>query len=155
VRGYHTTTVIGAPPARVWEILTDFSAYPDWNPLIGEAHSEGPPGPGCRLVLDIVPLGRRYRPRITVWDPPRRLAWSTWEWLPLLLTSVHYFRLDPEPGGGSRLHHGERFQGLAVPLLGSFLIDRMHQAFIHHDLALKQRAEGSGPTSVVPPPPSL
>lgn len=139
MKGYHTTSVIAAPPARVWEVLTDFDAYPEWNPLVGSAR--GRAAPGARIVVHLTPLGRSYRPRITVWEPPRRLAWSTWEVLPFLLTSVHYFRLDPISDGGTRLHHGERFRGLAAPLLGRFLLDRMHQAFTHHDLALKQRVE--------------
>lgn len=140
-RGYHTTSRIAAPPAEVWRVLTDFDAYPQWNPLVASVRGEA--GAGRRIVIDIKPLGRVYRPRITVWEPPHRLAWSSWEVLPFLLTSVHYFRLDPTPEGGTRLHHGERFRGLATPLLGRFLMDRMHQAFTHHDLALKQRIEGT------------
>jgi hypothetical protein len=140
MKGYHTTTVIAAPPTEVWRVLTDFEAYPDWNPLV--ARVDGRPGPGRRIGMHITPLGRSYRPRITVWDPPRRLAWTSWELLPFLLSSVHYFRLDPTDDGGTRLHHGERFRGLATPLLRSLLMDRMHQAFIHHDLVLKQRVEG-------------
>ncbi len=138
-RGYHTTSRIAAPPALVWRVLTDFAAYPEWNPLIASARGE--PGPDRRIVVDVKPLGRTYRPRITVWEPPRRLAWTSWEVLPFLLTSVHYFRLDPTPDGGTALQHGERFRGVATPLLRRFLMDRMHQAFVHHDLALKQRVE--------------
>lgn len=139
-RGYHTTSRIAAPPAEVWRVLTDFGAYPEWNPLVASAR--GDLREGGRIVVDIKPLGRIYRPRVTVFEPPRRLAWSSWEVLPFLLTSVHYFRLDPTPDGGTKLHHGERFQGVATPLLRRFLMDRMHQAFVHHDLALRQRVEG-------------
>ena len=31
---YQTTSVINAPVNRVWEVLTDFEHYDDWNPQI-------------------------------------------------------------------------------------------------------------------------
>jgi hypothetical protein len=142
VKAYHTSIVIGAPPASVWSVLTDFDAYPEWNPLI--ARFEGPAEVGRRVEVDVVPLGRSYHPRVSAFEPPRRLAWTTWEVLPFLLSSTHYFRLDLTPDGATRLHHGERFRGPAAGLLRGRLLDRMHQAFIHHDLVLKQRVEGGG-----------
>ncbi len=30
----HSDIVIEASPARVWEIVSDFDAYPEWNPFI-------------------------------------------------------------------------------------------------------------------------
>jgi hypothetical protein len=141
-RGYHTRIVIAAPPSRVWDVLTDFASYPDWNPLVGSL--EGEPVVGRRVAVHVIPLGRHHRPRITAFEPPHRLAWTGWEALPFLLSSTHYFRLEPTPEGHTRLDHGERFRGLAAPLLGRRLLDRMHQAFIHHDLVLKQRVESGG-----------
>ncbi len=139
MREYLTRIDIAAPPARVWEVLTDFQAYPEWNPLIGSV--EGIAALDQRVTVEVTPLSRSYRVRIVAWEPPRKLAWRGWEILPVLFTGTHYFRLDPRPGGGTRLHHGERFTGWLSVLLRDSLLERMHQAFTHHDLILKQRVE--------------
>jgi hypothetical protein len=120
-------------------VLTDVAAYPAWNPLVGSV--EGDMADGGRIAVHLVPLDRRQRARVTAFEPPRRLGWTTSEALPFLLSSTYYFALEPTPDGDTRLNHGERFRGLAAPLLGRLLLDRLHQAFIHHHLALKQRVE--------------
>ncbi len=30
----HTEIIVEAPAERVWELLTDFASYPQWNPFI-------------------------------------------------------------------------------------------------------------------------
>jgi hypothetical protein len=140
VRGYHTTSVIAAPPGVVWAVLTDVEAFPEWNPLLQDVR--GTPAPGARLRLRVVPLGRDYSVRVVAFEPPRRLSFRRWELLPLVLASTHYLILEPTSEGHTRLQHGERFTGLGAFLLRPLLLDRMHQAFIHHDLVLKQWVEG-------------
>lgn len=43
-----TTIDIAAPPERVWSILTDFAAHPQWNPFITAIWGELKTGGGCR-----------------------------------------------------------------------------------------------------------
>src|SRR5688572_3315582 len=67
-----TETEIDAPAARVWEVLTDFSRYHEWNPLVPEASGEL--RAGGRLRLRVV-AGRemRFRPVVVAFEPERTL----------------------------------------------------------------------------------
>ena len=37
----YASTVIDAPPQRVWSVIRDFNALPAWHPLIAESRIEG------------------------------------------------------------------------------------------------------------------
>ena len=100
-----------APPARVWEVLTDLAAYPTWNPFITEAAGEL--RVGGRLA--IVAGGMRFRPVVLRFDPARELRWRGRLVVPGLFDGEHVFRLAPLDGGrATRLTHEEHFSGLLV-----------------------------------------
>ena len=40
---------VQASAERVWEVLTDFATYPQWNPFIVKASGEPVPGAGVRV----------------------------------------------------------------------------------------------------------
>jgi hypothetical protein len=132
---------IDATPERVWEILTDFPAYPEWNPFITSI--AGTPAPGSTLEVRIAPPGataRTFKPRVLVAEPERELRW-----LGRLLTAgifdgEHSLRI--EPVDESRVHfvQSERFSGVLVPLFGSTL-DKTARGFTAMNEALKRRAE--------------
>jgi hypothetical protein len=72
----HVTIEIDATPERVWQVLTHFAAYPDWNPFITRA--SGTSRPSERLYLRMQPPGGRgatVRPTVLEADPGRRLRW--------------------------------------------------------------------------------
>jgi hypothetical protein len=52
----HTAIDIDATPERVWEVLTDFAAYPQWNPFM---EITGTPRVGERLKVRLQPSGGR------------------------------------------------------------------------------------------------
>ena len=110
-----TEAHIPAPPAKVWAVLTDFSAYADLNPLNIRAEAKGRPRLGGKVDTTFVnPGGRpgatiRQTVTLTSFEPGKALAWSGW--VPLLFKGRHHFTLMPE-GEGTRLLHGEDMQGL-------------------------------------------
>lgn len=141
-----TEIEIDAPPERVWSILTDLTAYPDWNPFI--TSSAGIVAVGRRLTHRLEPPGARaitIKPIVTEVSDGRVLEWLGRLVVPLLFDGRHRFELVPE-GDGTRLLHTEHFSGLLVPFLTRSLDTSTIAGFEAMNAALKARAETiSGP----------
>ena len=132
---------IAAPPAAVWTALTDFAAYPDWNPFIRRLQGEA--RIGARLEVTVQPPGGRamtFRPTVRAAEPNRELRWLGRVLMPGLFDGEHGFRLEPV-ASGCRFHHGETFNGLLVPLFAGTLA-ATGQGFVAMNEALKRRVEG-------------
>lgn len=73
------TVVVDADPGAAWERWTDLAAWPSWNPACVSARAEGELAAGTLLDLQLRhPGGRDFwtRPRVTVLEPPERIAWQ-------------------------------------------------------------------------------
>ncbi|MDK2862657.1 MULTISPECIES: SRPBCC domain-containing protein [unclassified Methanoculleus] len=142
VREVRAETVIAAPPAVVWRVLTDFASYPAWNPFIRSI--EGKPWVGTRLSVEIRPPERgsmRFRPTVLRVAKDRELRWIGRVLIAGLFDGEHRFTIVRE-GDGSRFIQAEVFTGLLVPvfdLTGSFRATG--QGFLLMNQALKERAE--------------
>lgn len=139
---------IDASPDRVWQVLSEFSAYPSWNPFIIRA--EGPLEVGARLTLRMQPVGARpvtLRPVVLAAEEGRRLRWLGRVGVPGILDAVHDFVLEPHGDRGCPLWQREHFRGVLVPVLARSLDRHTLPAFGAMNEALKRRAEAA----VTPP----
>lgn len=137
-----TEIAIAAPAARVWAVLCDFAAYPDWNPFIREI--AGQPKKGTQLSVLIVPpgaKGMRFRPRLLVAEPERELRWLGRVLMPGLFDGVHAFRLLPR-GSDILFQQSETFTGILTALMPTASYDNVRAGFVAMNEALKKRAEG-------------
>jgi hypothetical protein len=145
-----TEIAIDAPPERVWAVLTDFAAYPDWNPFLRSISGELVAG--ARIDVRMTPgAGRayRFRPRLQAVVAGRELRWLGRAGVRGLFDGEHAFTLVPLAGGRTLLRQHERFSGLLVPLVGGMLA-RTRRAFDAMNLALKERAEHPACQPVLP-----
>lgn len=142
MRSIETTIDIDASPAAVWAVLTDFAAYPEWNPFVQRI--DGLPTDGKRLSVRIQPpegRGMTFKPRITAFEPEHRLEWLGRLFVRGLFDGRHTFELSPLPSGGTRFTQRETFSGL---LVGTLLDEAdIREGFDVMNVALKDRIEGN------------
>ncbi len=139
-----TEIEINAPPERIWRILTDFSAFPEWNPFIRRA--TGDLVPGARLEVKLQPSGARgmtFRPTVLKADVNRELRWLGHLFVPGLFDGEHAFVVEPIGASRVRFVQRESFRGLLVPLLARGLETDARRGFEEMNRALKARAEGA------------
>ena len=140
---YRTTFAVDAPAERVWEVLTDFDRYPEWNPSLPSI--AGRPEAGSTVTLTLAMPGRpsaKVKARLTEMVPGRRMVWDGNVGADWLFAGHREFLIDPEPDGGVRLTHVEDVSGLLFPLFRLFMGGAIQR---HHDglnSAVKERAEG-------------
>jgi hypothetical protein len=147
VRRLHTEIEIQASSDHVWEVLTDFTAYPGWNPFIVQA--AGQPVAGSRLQLQMQLPGRRpttFRPTVLEATPTRRLRWLGHLLVPGLFDGEHTFTIEPSGSGQVRLTQQEEFRGLLAPLILAFIAKPTEEGFHQMNQALKARVEHPTPT---------
>ena len=141
MREIQTEIEMAATPARVWQVLTDLTAYPQWNPFITRAHGELREGARLEVFIQIPGgSGRVFRPEVLKVARERELRWLGRLAVPGLFNGEHIFRIEPRGTGRTRFLHGERFTGLLIPFLGSVL-DKTARGFGLMNEALRARAE--------------
>jgi hypothetical protein len=136
---------IDAPPSRVWNVLTDFAQFPDWNPFV--RYIEGEPRKGERLRVTIEPPGGRqmtFTPTVIAAETTKELRWLGRLGFRGVFDGEHYFKIEPRGVNGSRFVHGERFSGLLVPFLRKSLDTSTRAGFDSMNRALKKRVEARG-----------
>lgn len=127
--------------SRVWQLLTDFSTFPDWNPFISRADGEA--RNGARLEVYVQPSGAKgmtFRPTVLKADPNRELRWLGRLWIPGLFDGEHVFTIEPLEANRVRFIQHEVFTGLLVPLFARFLAVNTQRGFVGTDNVLKVRA---------------
>ena len=137
-----TETEIEAPVEHVWEVLTDFASYHQWNPFIRSI--SGQPVPRERLEVRLEPPGGRgmtFKPKVLNAEPNRELRWLGHLLVPGLFDGEHSFTIQPLEENRTRFIQREAFKGLLVPLFARSLDNNTRRGFEEMNRALKERAE--------------
>jgi hypothetical protein len=133
---------IDAPLEVVWQVLTDFAAYPAWNPIVRQVR--GRPRSGGRITIRSQPPGGRsviHRPRVLTWAPPHELRWRATVLSDRLFSGEHGFMLSETANGRVRFVQDKTFRGLLVPFYSLIRLPATRRGFEQMNQALRERAE--------------
>ncbi|MEO0681499.1 MAG: SRPBCC domain-containing protein [Pseudomonadota bacterium] len=133
---FHVETVIAAEPAEVWEVISEASSYPDWNPVFVEVVGDYALG---REVLNRVlePGGEilEITAEVTVLEPDRELRQKGG--VPGVLTFDHRWLLEPVDDGTKVTQH-EVDRGIGLWFWNS---DWIEPAYANVNRALADRVK--------------
>ncbi|MBF6185274.1 MULTISPECIES: SRPBCC domain-containing protein [Nocardia] len=137
-----STVYIDAPAATVWEVLTDFDSYGQWNPFVLECATSLVPGEPIDMVVD---LGggkpKRQREYMRSHTPGREFSY-TMKPIPLgtlrSLRSHTVTEVSPE-----RTRYESHFElgGWLHPVVAAALGARLRHGFEGMTAAVQRQAE--------------
>ena len=144
MRQLNSEIEIGASAERVWQLLTDFDRYPQWNPFIRSI--TGRPEPHTRLKVFIQPSGARgmsFSPTVLKAEHNRELRWLGHLFISGVFDGEHIFTIEPITENKVRFIQREEFSGFLVPLFWNGLDKDTRRGFNEMNSALKKLAEGA------------
>ena len=143
MRTIHTEIGIGAPAAKVWDVLVATDTWAQWNPF---AKASSRFAVGERVAVTLTPPGKSavtMRPIIVKLDEGRELRWLGSLGIRGLFDGEHGFRVVPEDVSRCRFEQFETFTGLLVAPIMWMVGESTRQGFEAMNRALKVRAEST------------
>jgi hypothetical protein len=122
-----TEIALQAPAESVWDLLSDFALYPQWNPLIVQAQGEAREGTRLELTVQLPAIPPfPIKPTLLCADftspslggggPQCRLLWRHSLAFPALMCWTYGIELEPLDQGRLKLIQKSSFGGLLGPL---------------------------------------
>ncbi|MCF7805399.1 MAG: SRPBCC domain-containing protein [Candidatus Marinimicrobia bacterium] len=138
----YTEIEINATPEEVWDILMDFSNYPEWNPFVTSINGEQ--AVGGKLTVELTQPDSKpmtMKPTVRNIEQNREFRWLGHLGIPRIFDGEHIFELEQLDENRVRFVQREKFRGILVPFLKKMLETRTNEGFQLMNQALKKRAE--------------
>ena len=126
---------IAAPPQGVWEVLTRFEDWPNWNPNAKSMSFAGPLGPGAEFRWKAGP-----GTIVSTLERVEQPSYISWRGRGLTIKAYHEWWLEPRDGG-THVRTEESFSGLLARLLRGMLEKTLDKTLIDGLVHLKHEAE--------------
>lgn len=134
-----TSITINASKEKIWEILTDFEKYPEWNSFIKSVSGDVKVGNQIAIKLQ----GMTFKPVVLNFKENSELKWLGHLWFKGLFDGEHKFKLTDNGNGTTDFEQSEYFSGILVKLFSKSLDKDTKNGFEQMNKELKLRAENT------------
>ena len=132
-----TSITISASKERIWQILTAFDKYPEWNSFIKSVSGDVKVGNQIQIKLQ----GMTFKPFVLTLTENAELKWLGHLWFKGLFDGEHLFKLTDNGDGTTQFEQSEHFSGILVKLFSKSLDKDTKNGFEQMNKELKLRAE--------------
>jgi hypothetical protein len=128
--------------SAAWRVLTDFSTFHTWNPVIIQIIGKARLGEKLKIsVRTSKGKNRIYRPIITKLEENHELRWKGKSFIPGFLNGERIFIFQEISRDHIRLLHSELFSGFGTIIAGRRLIEDVESNLQQMNSAFKKRVE--------------
>jgi uncharacterized protein YndB with AHSA1/START domain len=134
------TLDIKAPPEVVWEVLTDFGKYGEWNPFVVECRSTLKPGEAMDMKVKLMAYPQRQVEWMVENVSGRRFSYQMKPFPLGALRSRRSHEIAAMPGG-TRYTSCFRLEGWMMPLVRALMGSRIETGMRGMWEGLQKRSE--------------
>ena len=139
-----TEIQINSRPEIIWEILTDFKNYSQWNPILVKIIGELSIGSKLEIHLNTVGgKNRIYHPKITKIIPNHELRWRGQFFFSKIFAGERIFLIEKLSDNKVNFVNKEIFSGIGVKLASKKMEDDILASFKKMNEALRKTVEQS------------
>jgi hypothetical protein len=132
---------IEAPPAVVWEVLTDLARYPDWNPFVVECRSTLIPGEPIDLFVKLRTRPQHQREWVTENVAGKRLSYGMKPFPLGALWSRRSHEIEELGSERTRYRSHMQLSGWLMPLVRALFGANLERGFAEMSAAVRTRSE--------------
>lgn len=132
-----TSVRINAEKKKVWQVLTDFEKYSEWNTFIPSLTGEVKEGKQITVNLQ----GMIFKPKVLKYKPNSELRWLGHLGFKGLFDGEHRFLLLDNGDGTTTLEQSEKFSGILVRLFVKQLDRKTKSGFEQMNNEIKMHVE--------------
>lgn len=132
-----TSVRINAAKEKVWQVLTDFEKYPEWNSFITSLSGEV--NEGKRISVNL--QGIAFKPIVIKFQKNTEFRWLGHLGFKGLFDGEHRFLLLDNGDGTTTFEQSEKFSGILVKLLAKRLERETKPGFEQMNGEIKVRVE--------------
>lgn len=139
-----TEVEINSTPNVVWDILTDFTNYSQWNPILRKIVGEL--SIGNKLEIHLTTVGgksRIYHPIVTKIIPDHELRWTGKFFLSQIFSGERIFLIEQISNDKINFINKELFSGIGTKFSPQKMENDILMSFRKMNEALKKTAEHS------------
>jgi len=142
VKAVETEIVIDASAEKIWQVLIEADAYPNWNPFINKISDDIYEGNKLKVMLNPEFSGQgEVEIKVGQLRFGETMVWISRPLMTDLLSGRHYFKTEEMPDGKIKFINMESYSGLLLYLSWPFIEPKARQGFEAMNVALKAEAE--------------